>query len=50
MSVPLYQFPTGLPLAVQMVGHVGQDAVMLRLARQLEEAAPWSDRRPPEFP
>lgn len=46
MTVPLYQ-SDGLPLAVQMVGHVGADPLMLRLARQLEEAAPWHDRRPP---
>ncbi|MEQ8896863.1 MAG: amidase [Roseovarius sp.] len=47
MSVPLYH-SGNLPLAVQMVGHVGADALMLRLARQVEEAAPWFDRRPPD--
>ena len=46
MSVPLHQGDDGLPIGMQLAGKVGEDACLLQLARQLEEAAPWCGRIP----
>ena len=41
MSVPLGE-ADGLPIGVQFVGRFADEATLLQLAAQLEEAAPWS--------
>ena len=46
MSVPLHVFPDGLPLGVQFVTGHGGEGRLFSLAAQLEQAAPWSARRP----
>ena len=48
MSVPLHVNAAGLPIGVQCVGRFGDEATLLRLAAQLEQAAPWIERMPVE--
>ncbi len=45
LSLPLMQSEEGLPIGIQLVGRFGADDVVLALAAELEQAAPWR-RRP----
>jgi len=47
MTVPLAQSRSGLPIGVQFVARMGEEATLFRLAGQLEQARPWFDRTPP---
>ena len=47
MSVPLHWSQDGLPIGVMFSGRFGEDALLLRLAGQLEKAKPWAEKRPP---
>ena len=47
ISLPLHTSEAGLPIGVQLVAPYGREDVLLRVAAQVEEAAPWADRLPP---
>lgn len=46
VSLPLHWSGDGLPIGVQFVGPIDDEALLIRLASQLESAAPWADRIP----
>jgi amidase len=48
VNLPLHWTRSGLPIGVQLVGAPYDEATLLQLGSQLEEMAPWVDRRPPE--
>jgi amidase len=49
ISLPLHWSEAGLPIGVQLVADMGREDLLLRVAAQLEEAAPWAERQPPTF-
>jgi amidase len=49
ISLPLHWSDNGLPIGVQLVGDLGREDLLIRVAAQLEQARPWAERRPPLF-
>ncbi len=47
ISLPLGWSADGLPIGMMFAGRWADEATLLALAAQLEEARPWRDRRPP---
>jgi len=47
MTVPLAWSRDGLPIGLQFVARMGDEATLFRLAGQLEQARPWFDRIAP---
>jgi amidase len=46
MSVPLHWTDDDLPIGMHFLGRFGDEAALLRLAGQLEQARPWAQRHP----
>jgi amidase len=47
VSLPLVHGDDGLPIGTHLVGPLAGEAMLVRLAAQLEAAHPWAERRPP---
>jgi amidase len=47
ISLPLHWTEAGLPIGVQLVSAYAREDVLLRVAAQVEAAAPWAHRHPP---
>ncbi|MCA1371762.1 amidase [Bradyrhizobium sp. BRP14] len=46
VSLPMAQSAGGLPIGLQIVGRFADEATIIRVARDLEEARPWIHRKP----
>ncbi|MCP5199608.1 MAG: amidase [Gammaproteobacteria bacterium] len=47
VSLPLAWSADGLPIGLHFTARYGEEATLIRLAAQLEQARPWAERRPP---
>ena len=46
ISLPLHVSGSGMPIGMQFVARDQDEALLIRLAGQLEQALPWRDRKP----
>jgi amidase len=47
VSLPLAHSADGLPIGIQLAARLGDEATLVKIARDLEEAMPWHTRIPP---
>jgi amidase len=47
ISLPLHWTQEGLPVGVHLVAAYAREELLIRVAAQVESAAPWAGRRPP---
>ena len=47
VSLPVHLSDEGFPIGVQLVAAYGREDLLIQVAEQLEQAMPWTDRRPP---
>ncbi len=47
VTLPLWMSGDGLPIGMQIAAKFADEASLVRIARDLEQAHPWIDRRPP---
>ena len=47
VNVPLHWTAEGLPIGVMLAGRMGDEATLISLSAELEQARPWKDRHPP---
>jgi amidase len=47
VNVPLHWSADGLPIGIMLAGRMGDEATLISLSAQLEQARPWQDRHPP---
>ena len=47
ISLPLAWTDNQLPIGLHFTARMGEEAMLFRLASQLEQAQPWHDRKPP---
>jgi len=47
VNVPLHWNAEGLPIGVMLAGRMGDEATLISLSAQLEQARPWKDKHPP---
>ena len=46
VSLPLHWTPDDLPVGVQLVAAYGREDLLIQVASQIEQAAPWAQRHP----
>lgn len=49
ITVPVYYSADNVPIGVQFVARIGDEATLLRLAAQIEATYPWKHHHPPVF-
>ncbi|WP_247540180.1 amidase [Bradyrhizobium sp. 168] len=49
IAIPVHYSADNVPIGVQFVGRIADEATLLKLAAQIETAHPWKDRHPRVF-